>query len=52
MMKDNIQFKFQVSTFQPSGSGIVINNYFNCKGEGKSCNYNVINVSNRFSDCG
>ena len=41
-----------VSNFSPRRSGIVINNYFNCKGGVKDCNCNVINISNRCNDCG
>lgn len=41
-----------VPNFQPRRSGIVINNYFNCKRGVKDCNCNMINVSNRCNDCG
>ncbi|MBU5255175.1 hypothetical protein [Tissierella praeacuta] len=46
------QLMMLVPNFQPRRSGIVINNYFNCKGGVKDCNYNVINISNRCNDCG
>ncbi|WP_353097797.1 hypothetical protein [Tissierella praeacuta] len=46
------QLMMLVPNFQPRRSGIVINNYFNCKGGVKDCNCNVINVSNRCNDCG
>ncbi len=45
------QLMVKVPNFQPRRSGIVINNYFNCKGGVKDCN-SVINVSNRCNDCG
>lgn len=38
--------------FQPRRSGIVINNYFNCREGVKDCNCNVINVNNRSHKCG
>jgi hypothetical protein len=41
-----------VPNFQPRGSGMVINNYFNCRGGAKDCNCNVINVSKGFDKCG
>lgn len=34
-----------VPNFQPRRSGIVINNYFNCKGGAGDCNCNVINTN-------
>jgi hypothetical protein len=37
--------------FSQRRSGIVINNYFNCKGGVVDCNCNVIHVSNRCNDC-
>ncbi|MBU5311592.1 hypothetical protein KQI38_06090 [Tissierella carlieri] len=46
------QLMVLVPNFQPRRSGIVINNYFNCKGGVIDCNCNVINVSNRCNDCG
>ena len=45
------QLMVMVPNFQSRRSGIVINNYFNCKGGVKDCN-SVINVSNRCNDCG
>ena len=41
-----------VPNFQPRRSGIVINNYFNCRGGAKDCNCNVINVSKGLDNCG
>ena len=41
-----------VPNFQPRRSGIVINNYFDCGGGAKDCNYNVINVSKALDKCG
>ena len=46
------QLMMLVPNFQPRRSGIVINNYFNCKGGGKDCNFNMINISNICNDCG
>ena len=46
------QLMVMVPNFQSRRSGIVINNYFNCKGDVKDCNYNVINVNNRWDKCG
>ena len=31
-----------MTNFQPRRSGIVINNYFCCQGDGKDCNCNAI----------
>ncbi|WP_202708541.1 hypothetical protein [Sporosalibacterium faouarense] len=45
------QLMMLVPNFQPKRSGIVINNYFNCKGGVKDCNCNVANVSNRCDTC-
>ena len=41
-----------VPNFQPRRSGIVINNYFNCRRGVKDCNCNVINVSKDLDKCG
>jgi len=38
--------------FQPRGSGMVINNYFNCQGGGKDCDISVINVDDNCKNCG
>ena len=38
------QLMVMVPNFQSGGSGIVINNYFNCQGGGKDCDISVINV--------
>lgn len=40
-----------VPNFQPKGSGIIINNYFNCKGGGENCNGNVINIDDSCNIC-
>lgn len=41
-----------MTNFQPRRSGIVINNYFCCQGDGKDCNCNAINVSKGLDNCG
>lgn len=46
------QLMVMAPNFQPRRSGIVINNYFNCKEGGKDCNFNMINISNICNDCG
>ncbi len=46
------QLMVMVPNFHPRRSGIVINNYFNCKGGVKDCNCNVINVSKVLDKCG
>ena len=46
------QLMVTVPNFRPRGSGIVINNYFNCEGGLRNYNYNVINISNKCNDCG
>ena len=46
------QLMLMVPNFQPRRSGIVINNYFNCRGGVKDCNCNVINVSKVLDKCG
>ena len=46
------QLMVMVPNFQSRRSGIVINNYFNCRGGAKNCNCNVINVSKGLDNCG
>ena len=46
------QLMVMVPNFQPRRSGIVINNYFNCRRGVKDCNCNVINVNKRWDKCG
>lgn len=46
------QLMVMVPNFQPRRSGIVINNYFNCRVGAKDCNCNVINVSKGLDKCG
>lgn len=46
------QFMVMVPNFQTRRSGIVINNYFNCREGAKDCNCNVINVSKGLDKCG
>lgn len=42
-----------VPNFQPRRSGIVINNYFNCRGGGgENCKLSVINVDDSCRNCG
>ena len=41
-----------VPNSQPRGSGMVINNYFNCQGSGKDCDISVINVDDNCKNCG
>lgn len=41
------QLMVTVPNFQPRRSGKVVNNYFNCEGDIKDCNCNVINVNKR-----
>lgn len=45
------QLMVMVPNFQPRRSGIVINNYFKCKGGDRECNCNVTNVNNRWNKC-
>ena len=45
------QLMMMVPNFQPRRSGIVINNYFNCKEDVKDCNCNMVDVSNRCNYC-
>lgn len=45
------QLMMLVPNFEPRRNGIVINNYFNCKGGIKDCNCNVINFSNGCNSC-
>jgi hypothetical protein len=45
------QLMVMVPNFQPRRSGIVINNYFNCRGGDKDCKIGVINVDNSCRDC-
>lgn len=45
------QLMIMVPNFQPRGSGIVINNYFNCRGGDEDCRMGVINVDDGCSDC-
>lgn len=46
------QLMVMVPNFQPRGSGIVINNYFNCQGGVKDCKLSVINVDDNCKNCG
>ena len=46
------QLMVMMLNFQSKRSGIVINNYFNCEGGVKDCNFNLINFSNRCDDYG
>ena len=46
------QLMVMMPNFQPRRRGIVINNYFNCRGGAKDCNCNVINVSKGLDKCG
>lgn len=46
------QLMVMVPNFQPRGSGMVINNYFNCQGGGKDCDISVINVDDNCKNCG
>ena len=46
------QLMVMVPNFQPRRSSIVINNYFNCEGGARECNYNVTNIKNRRIKCG
>ena len=45
------QLMVMVPNFQPRGSGIVINNYFNCQGGDENCWMGVINVDDGCRDC-
>ena len=45
------QLMVMVPNFQPRRSGIVINNYFNCRGGDKDCRMGVINVDNNCRVC-
>lgn len=45
------QLMVMVPNFQPRRGGIVINNYFNCKGGGKDCRMGVINIDDNCRDC-
>lgn len=45
------QLMVMVPNFQPRRSGIVINNYFNCRGGDEDCKIGVINVDNSCRDC-
>ena len=44
--------QLMVSNFQLRWSGIVINNYFKCKGGGKDCDISVINVDDNCKNYG
>ena len=46
------QLMVMVPNFQPRGSGIVINNYFNCQGGDRDCKLSVINVDDSCKNCG
>jgi hypothetical protein len=46
------QLMVMVPNFQPRRSGIVINNYFNCRGGDEDCNLSVINGDNSCRNCG
>ena len=46
------QLMVMVPNFQPRRGGIVINNYFNCKGGGEDCKLSVINVDDSCRNCG
>jgi hypothetical protein len=46
------QLMILAPNFSPRRSGIIINNYFNCKGGDKDCNFNMISIINRCNDCG
>ena len=46
------QLMVMVPNFKLRRSGIVINNYFNCRGGTKDCNCNVINISKGLYKCG
>ena len=41
-----------IPNFQPRRNGIVINNYFNCRGGGENCKLSVINVDDSCRNCG
>ena len=45
------QLMVMVPNFQPRRSGIVINNYFNCRGGDKDCKMDVININDSCRDC-
>lgn len=45
------QLMVMVPNFQPRRSGIIINNYFNCRGGDKDCKMGVINVDGSCRDC-
>ena len=46
------QMMVMAPNFQPRRSGIVINNYFNCRGGDEDCNLSVINGDNNCRNCG
>ena len=46
------QLMVMVPNFQPRGSGMVINNYFNCQGGDENCKLSVINVDDNCKNCG
>ena len=46
------QLMVMVPNFQPRRSGIVINNYFNCRGGDEDCKLSMINVDNSCRNCG
>ena len=46
------QLMVMVPNFQPRRSGIVINNYFSCRGGDEDCKLSVINVDDSCKKCG
>ncbi len=46
------QLMVMVPNFQPRRSGIVINNYFNCRGGDEDCKLSMINIDDRCCNCG
>ena len=46
------QLMVMVPNFQPKRSGIIINNYFNCRGGDEDCRMGVINVDDNCKNCG
>ena len=46
------QLMVMVPNFQPRRSGIVINNYFNCRGGDEDCKLSMINVDSSCRNCG
>lgn len=46
------QLMVMVPNFQPRRSGIVINNYFNCRGGDGDCRLSMINVDDICKNCG